>query len=459
MTRQERHLSAVVAPDLAQPPQWATRINRQMGEAVEAILATGRALAEAKKALKHGGWERLFAGHPEAVREPVGLSVSTAKRMMFVAENKVISNRAHGHALPPSRCAPQSSRTDRVAPEKREIPPACRALPREPRKGLAMRDRRTTRSMCVLMAGLALVGLASVAQAEPDMRVGIYPGGNPQYSLATIDSLNEAIGAQGLRFGFIGDFIELDHWWTPTLLVDSLETAWQKGAVPFINVMPAGRLEDLLKMNTVGYTMIWRWASTIRRWAEQGEGRHVYLALYPEANGQWAWYHTSGAVVAEAQRMLIYVFHLVGARQHVRFVFAPDAGAVSFEQYYPGHQWMDAVAFSSFTSCDGTLQDYDAIIRPPIERMRRLAPGKPIILAQTGSCTHANAPHLATVARREAWAKTLWTRLRDEPDVIGALWFDWRIPADPADGYPGAIFDLPRDSWRRAVAPLDPRVN
>ena len=56
----------------------------------------------AKDALKHGEWELLFAGHPQAVARPVPFSVSTAKRLMLIAEHKILSNRAHAHGLAPS---------------------------------------------------------------------------------------------------------------------------------------------------------------------------------------------------------------------------------------------------------------------------------------------------------------------------------------------------------------------
>jgi hypothetical protein len=69
---------------------------------VEAILDTGRALLAARAAFPHGQWERIFVGHPEAIATPVPFSVSTAKRLMLVAEHKILSNRAHVHALPPA---------------------------------------------------------------------------------------------------------------------------------------------------------------------------------------------------------------------------------------------------------------------------------------------------------------------------------------------------------------------
>jgi hypothetical protein len=91
---------AVIPTDLAQP--WATKINRSMAESVVAIIQTGRAFLEAKRQLRHGGFQRLFAGHPEAVREPVRCSKRTAERLMKIATHPVLSNATHVSLLPPS---------------------------------------------------------------------------------------------------------------------------------------------------------------------------------------------------------------------------------------------------------------------------------------------------------------------------------------------------------------------
>jgi hypothetical protein len=44
----------------------------------------------------------MFTGHAEAVAEPVGFGVRTARMLMQIAEHKVIGNRNHGSELPPS---------------------------------------------------------------------------------------------------------------------------------------------------------------------------------------------------------------------------------------------------------------------------------------------------------------------------------------------------------------------
>ena len=82
------------------PQAWASKITGCISDAVESILAAGMHLADAKKALPHGQWERMFTGHPEAVEHPVRFSVGTAQRLMKIASNPVLSKTAHGAAFP-----------------------------------------------------------------------------------------------------------------------------------------------------------------------------------------------------------------------------------------------------------------------------------------------------------------------------------------------------------------------
>lgn len=75
---------------------WAARISARWQDSVEAIIDTGRLLADAKRALGHGHWLAMFQN------KEVPFDESTARRLMIVADDERLSNRAHGHDLPPS---------------------------------------------------------------------------------------------------------------------------------------------------------------------------------------------------------------------------------------------------------------------------------------------------------------------------------------------------------------------
>jgi hypothetical protein len=92
----------IPAPEPLGLQSWADCITRAAGQAVEAIIATGRLLAEAKEALPHGSFLKLFKGHYGAVAHPIPFSAAMARYLMTIAAHPVLSNRKYSYALPPS---------------------------------------------------------------------------------------------------------------------------------------------------------------------------------------------------------------------------------------------------------------------------------------------------------------------------------------------------------------------
>jgi len=81
---------------------WAPKIHAEWRKSVEGILGVGRQLIAAKEACKHGEFLRLFKGHHNAVSEPVPFCERSARMLMDVSSNPVLSNRNHGSDLPAS---------------------------------------------------------------------------------------------------------------------------------------------------------------------------------------------------------------------------------------------------------------------------------------------------------------------------------------------------------------------
>lgn len=81
---------------------WADRIRLAYERSVGAIIATGKNLNNAKASVPHGGWGRMFRGHPQAVERPIPFSQDTAERLMAIARNPVLSNSAQWAELPNS---------------------------------------------------------------------------------------------------------------------------------------------------------------------------------------------------------------------------------------------------------------------------------------------------------------------------------------------------------------------
>jgi hypothetical protein len=81
---------------------WAEKINGAMADSVAAIIATGQAFIDAKIAVGHGQFERLFANHADPLENPVKCTSRTAQMLMKIAGDPILSNTNHGSVLPPS---------------------------------------------------------------------------------------------------------------------------------------------------------------------------------------------------------------------------------------------------------------------------------------------------------------------------------------------------------------------
>ena len=86
---------------------WAQSINRAHTGAVNAILETGALLIQAKAALPHGEFGRMFVDSEKRVGrvpvdEPLPFGFSTADRFMIIARHPELSNVAHAQHLPSS---------------------------------------------------------------------------------------------------------------------------------------------------------------------------------------------------------------------------------------------------------------------------------------------------------------------------------------------------------------------
>jgi hypothetical protein len=69
----------------AGPQYWAKLINAGIVRTVDGFISIGQALLDARDEMERGEWERMFVGHPQAVKKPIMFSIRTAQRFMVVA--------------------------------------------------------------------------------------------------------------------------------------------------------------------------------------------------------------------------------------------------------------------------------------------------------------------------------------------------------------------------------------
>jgi beta-mannanase len=127
----------------------------------------------------------------------------------------------------------------------------------------------------------------------------------------------------------------------------------------------------------------------------------------------------------------------------------------AFEAYYPGHDVVDVVAFSSYNWGYCVGWEYDEwqlgpeLYKPYVDRMRSMAPGKPIFISQTASTTHY--PHRGNYdyQKKSEWFADVYTYLTGLDGVRAVLYFNFGDECDWVFFRSGEVY---YDGYKQAVA-------
>lgn len=187
-------------------------------------------------------------------------------------------------------------------------------------------------------------------------------------------------------------------------------------------------------------------------------GSLVLLEPGWEMNGDWAfaWQGVANggaggpAKYAAAWRHVVTLFRQAGA-SNVRWVFNPNVGnAVThtasgagnwnwYANYYPGDAYVDYVGAHGFNGPTvwntawqdfGTMTDGAAADRMLSDLAARY-PTKPIIIGEFATQERA-------AGQKASWITDAYAKMRANPRVVGAVWFnankeaDWRVESSPA---------------------------
>ena len=140
--------------------------------------------------------------------------------------------------------------------------------------------------------------------------------------------------------------------------------------------------------------------SHIRQFAKDAKnwGHHFFLRFAHEMNGGWyPWSETvNGNARGEYVQMYRHVHDVFETEcpRCATWVWAPDAGGqsftppVDFAELYPGDEYVDWVGLSAYnvevSRSDAPWEEFEDIIAPAYEKLQRIAPDKPIYIAETG---------------------------------------------------------------------------
>jgi hypothetical protein len=275
--------------------------------------------------------------------------------------------------------------------------------------------------------------------------LGMYTSASLQMTAHEFQQINDWLAQNGLttRVEIAATYMDFEFPNPDSNIPLDLNAAWNLGIFPFIN-LAAGTTdlgprtsEDIASGNLDG--PIRRWARHFAAWARPG-GKKAYIAPLQEMNGYWTPYGLDPDNFKRAYYRIRRLFAEEGVPEGaVIWVFAPNGWSSTghdFERYYPGDDYVDIVSFSAFNygACSGhsNWQTFDVVFQPYLERMRAMAPAKPILIAQTGVVDIGGD--------KDAWLVDTFTKFAQFEGMAGVLyfnvikqespaceWVDWRV--------------------------------
>ncbi len=272
-------------------------------------------------------------------------------------------------------------------------------------------------------------------------------------SLAALDESESAIGARAAIVGTFADWAHEPDF--PRELADAIN---QRGAVPLISWEPwdswqggPGQPEYALARIASGDhdALIDRWAAQVADYR-----RPVMLRFAAEMNGDWLPWSTgvngnsSGDYVA-AWRHVRARFRRAGAG-NAAWVWNPIAsygGSTPLKDLFPGPRQVDWMAVDGYNwgaTRDWGWQTYADIFAATVRDLGKLAPRRPVMIAETGSAPDPRKPRWVSDMLRDARAD----------GVAAVIWFefaketDWRLSDSPATAAAARAALAARD-WRQ----------
>ena len=268
------------------------------------------------------------------------------------------------------------------------------------------------------------------------LRFGVATTGGPLAS-AELDEVSRLAGESPSSVLFYKDFLQAPP-------INEMNAVRARGAVPLVTWEPwawgGGLDQPAYSLDRIAAgdfdARITQWGQALAAW-----GYPVQLRFAHEMNGDWyPWAEgvngNEAGDYVQAWRHVHDVMAATGA-SNVSWVWSPNVpywGSTDLSGLYPGAGYVDIVALDGYNwgtsaSWSGWISPQD-LFAPGIAQLRSLAPGVPILIAETASSEAGGS--------KAAWNTDLVSYLAAQPDVMGFVWFhmqkeaDWRINSSDA---------------------------
>jgi hypothetical protein len=268
------------------------------------------------------------------------------------------------------------------------------------------------------------------------LHFGVATPGGPLAS-AELDQVSQLAGESPSSILFYEDFLQVPP-------INEMNAVRARGAIPLLTWEPwawGGGLEQpAYSLDRIAAgdfdSHITQWGQSLASW-----GYPVQLRFAHEMNGNWyPWAEgvngNQGGDYVRAWRHVHDVVAATGAG-NVSWVWSPNVpyyGSTDLPGLFPGAGYVDVVALDGYNW--GTSASWSSwisprdLFAPGIAQLRALAPGVPILIAETASSEAGGS--------KAAWNADLVPYLAAQPDVMGFVWFhiqkeaDWRINSSAA---------------------------
>lgn len=273
---------------------------------------------------------------------------------------------------------------------------------------------------------------AAASHEGPPVLLGLYTSSSLQVTAWEIEKFDKWMDQNKVEanISIAGTYMDFEFHNPEYNVPNELNAAWDLGYTPFVNLTAYQRSAAQVAWDPEFEKSIRKWAQAYALWSNGGEKR-AFIAPLQEMNGGWVRYGLDAENFKAAWHKIRHIFAEEGVIDNtVSWVFAPNAWSEEgheFEKYYPGDASVDGVAFSSMNF--GRCVDYgrgwdtfETIYLPYLNRMRAMAPGKPIYIAQIGSV--AVGPNGRDDKLKNEWLRDTFRKLAAFPGVKGILYFN-----------------------------------